>query len=274
MQVVLVAVNADGKHLVVGSGLQNAHACAASGRVNHVCALGFLRQCQLGALHRIVPSGRCCACHVGKNCHISILRFRTLCVATSKVADQRDVHAADEADSACLGRHRRSYTNKVRALLFSENYRAHVWCVDNHVDDLELCVWIVASHFFKRCCEREASHDDRVVAVLSKAAQRLLALCVGLKLYFVEGAASLIRPTLCASEGRFVERFVELAAKVENDRRISKCYARGKGQCSRRAKHFMHKGHKVSLPGLWLWRREHLAFPPKSRADFGRPMAR
>uniref|UniRef100_UPI004047598B hypothetical protein n=1 Tax=Yoonia sp. TaxID=2212373 RepID=UPI004047598B len=41
-------------------------------------------------------------------------------------------------------------------------------------------------------------------------------------------------------------------------------------QChySRRAKHFMHKGHKVSLPGLWLLRGVHLAFPPKAEPIF------
>ena len=48
------------------------------------------------------------------------------------------------------------------------------------------------------------------------AAERLLALRIGLKLDLGKGAAGLFGPTLGAVEGPFVERLVEFAAKIEN----------------------------------------------------------
>ena len=67
----------------------------------------------------------------------------------------------------------------------------------------------------------EAGDDDRVVPVLGEAAQRLLALGVGLELELVVLDAGLLLEALGALEGGLVERAVELAAEVEDHRRLA-----------------------------------------------------
>ena len=66
----------------------------------------------------------------------------------------------------------------------------------------------------------EAGDDDRVVAALGEAAQRLLALGVGLQLELAVLDPGLLLEALGALERGLVERAVELAAEVEDDRRI------------------------------------------------------
>jgi len=96
---------------------------------------------------------------------------------------------------------------------------AHVGQVQPvHINHSELGVWIVHGDLAKRVSESEACHDDWVCTRFSKAAQRLFALRVGLQFDFKElGAAIFFGPTRCATKGGFVERFVELAAKVKNN---------------------------------------------------------
>ena len=63
-----------------------------------------------------------------------------------------------------------------------EDHRAHVRLVDHHVDDGELGVGELRRHGLHRRAVGEAGDDDRVVALLGEAAQRLLALGVVLQL--------------------------------------------------------------------------------------------
>ena len=113
---------------------------------------------------------------------LRIDRLDALHIAAGEFADQRDVHAADEADLLGLRRHRGEHADEVGALLLLEHDRADVRLVDDHVDDGELVSGNSAATFSIAAAHREAGADDRVVAVLGELAQRLLALGVVLDL--------------------------------------------------------------------------------------------
>ena len=66
----------------------------------------------------------------------------------------------------------------------------------------------------------EADGDDRVEALAGEVAERLFALGVVLDLEVAIGDAGLLLELLGAVEGRLVERLVELAADVVDDRRL------------------------------------------------------
>ena len=124
-----------------------------------------------------------------------------------------------------------------------EDDRTHVWRINDHVDDRKLGVRIVSSHFGERSCPGEACHHDWIVACFGKAADRLLTLCVGLDLNLGIRAASFLCPTFGTIVGAFVEGFVELAAKVEEDGGVCRRSTGSECQRSRRAKEFLHKCH-------------------------------
>jgi hypothetical protein len=66
--------------------------------------------------------------------------FRALAVAAGEGADQRDVHAADEADLARLGGHGGGDADQVGAFLFLEQDRVHVLAGGVTVDQDEVHV--------------------------------------------------------------------------------------------------------------------------------------
>ena len=107
----------------------------------------------------------------------------------------------------------------------------HVRLLDHHVDDRELGVGEVGR-------DRRSGTSPKAKPVittglaprLGEAAQRLFALGVGLHLELLVGAAGLGLAPLGAVEGGLVERFVELAAEVEDDRRIGQRRACGQRQ--------------------------------------------
>ena len=111
-----------------------------------------------------------------------------------------------------------------------EDDRAHVRLLDHHVDDGEVGVGELRRHGLHRRAVGEAGDDDRVVAALGEAAQRLLALGVVLQLELLVGDAGLGLEALGALEGGLVERAVELAAEVEDDRRVGVLGLHGGGR--------------------------------------------
>ena len=92
--------------------------------------------------------------------------------------------------------------------------------VNDRVDDGELRVRILGRQLFQRRGPVEADNHDRVVAVTGEAAQRLLALGVVADFELAVFNAGFGLELFRAVEGCFVEGFVELAAEIENERRL------------------------------------------------------
>ena len=132
--------------------------------------------------------------------------------------------------------------------MFVEHDRFHVRLVHHHVDDGELGVGKVRRDLVQHVAEGEAGHHDGVRARFGQAAQRLFALGLVLHLQLLVGAAGLFRPTLGPVEGGLVERLVELAAQVEDDRRFRRGDARHQGECRSGPGEGFHKAHGCS-PG-------------------------
>ena len=127
VQVVLVAVDADRQLALVGRRLQHAQAGGAGRGVDHVGTLAELADGELAAARRVVPGrGRGAGVvhdHLGVRVHV----LDALLVAVGEVADQRDVHAADEADLAGLGGQRRRHADQEAALVLLEHHRLRRW---------------------------------------------------------------------------------------------------------------------------------------------------
>ncbi len=93
-----------------------------------------------------------------------------------EVADERDVHAADEADLAGLGRHGRGHADEERALVLLEDDRLHVGQVDHRIDDREIHLRVLGTHRFEWGRVLVADHDDDGGAAPHHAAHGLIAL--------------------------------------------------------------------------------------------------
>jgi hypothetical protein len=105
-----------------------------------------------------------------------------------------------------------------------------------------------AATLVERIGPGEAGHDDRVAAVLGEAAQRLLALrSVGdLELDIFDAGLGL--ELLGAVIGGLVERLVELAAQVEQQRRLVLREGRSGIASGQKAKNdFFHVIHTLSV---------------------------
>jgi len=100
--------------------------------------------------------------------------------------------------------------------MFVEDYRFHVGLIDHHIDDREFGVGKIRGDLCQHVAKGKAGHHDRVRSGFGQTAQRLFAHRLGGHFQFLVGAAGFRRPFLGAVEGGFVEGFVELAAKVEN----------------------------------------------------------
>ena len=118
--------------------------------------------------------------------------------------------------------------------MLGKDHRFHVWLINHHVDDGKLGVGKVGGHQVQHVAKSKASHDDRVGTGFSQTAKSLFALGFGLHFQLFIGAAGFFGPTLCAVKRRFVERFVELATKVEDDGGFGHHHARRQRQSSRR----------------------------------------
>jgi len=158
--------------------LQNASTGATSCVINNVSTTVDLGFCKLATLHRIVPSCTGGTGHVFKHFQIWVGCFCTLLIATSKSADQWNVHTTNEAHFTGFRSFSSQKTNKVGAFVLFEDHRANVWQINDHVDDSKLGVWEFRSHFLQCFRMGETDNDDRVVALLSEAAHRLLTLGV------------------------------------------------------------------------------------------------
>ena len=255
-EAVLVGVDADAELAGVGGGLQHALAGRAGGRVDDVGAAIDLRLGEFAALDRVVPGRRRRAGHVGDHLVLAVGGvFDALRVAALEGRDQRNVHAADEADLAGLRRLGRDHADQERSFLGLEHHRLHVRLVDHHVDDAEFGVREFVGDLVERGRPGEARHDDRRVAVLGELAQDLLALRLVLDFEIAEVDAGVLLELARAVEDALVEGLVELAAEVIDDRRldVGGPGRRGGGQAAAEKRGGQRRGLRanISLPPAW-----------------------
>src|SRR5690606_30391729 len=97
LQAVLVGIDADAELAGVGRRLEHADAGAAGRVVDDVRALVDLRAGDLAAAGRVVPRRRRVAGIVADDPDAFLRLDRALHVAAFELADQRNLHAADEA---------------------------------------------------------------------------------------------------------------------------------------------------------------------------------
>ncbi|CDX32277.1 conserved hypothetical protein [Mesorhizobium sp. SOD10] len=281
LQAVLVGIDADAELSGIRRRLQHADAGAAGSRVDHVRTLVDLRFGDLAALGRVVPGGRRVAGHVLDDLG-GAGRLGAADIAAFELADQRDVHAADEAHLLRLRRHRRQDADEVGAFILLEYQRADIGQVDGIVDDGEVEVGIFGRDLLQRVLPGKAGHDDRVTAVLGEAAQRLLALRSVGDLEFDIGDAGFLLELLGAVIGGLVEGFVELAAQiVENGRlHIRRESRKNHCGCGQKAKNdTFHVIHTLSVifpfapparPVLRrAWEARQEVFSPPARGQSG-----
>ncbi len=138
-------------------------------------------------------------------------------VAHLEFPDQRDVHAADEAQDAGLRRARRDQPDEIRPLVLLENERCHVREVDEAVDDREIDVRIILRDALHDRRLREADTDDQIVAAFREGAHRGLDRGRVARLDVPQDDRKVLRRALDAFPGGGVERAVVLASDVEDD---------------------------------------------------------
>jgi hypothetical protein len=163
--------------------------------------------------------------------------FRALAVAAGEGADQRDVHAADEADLARLGGHGGGDAGQVGAFLFLEQDRVHVLAGGVTVDQDEVHGRELGRDLLHRLGLREADGRDQVELLAREAAQHLLGLGIAAGLGFEYIDAGFFLEALSALGSRLVERLVELAAGVVDDAQLGRGSEGAAGDGQRRDRH-------------------------------------
>jgi hypothetical protein len=156
---------------------------------------------------------------------------RALGIAAAEGADDRHVHAADEADRTGLARHRRQDAGQERALLLLEAEGADVGRLDRAVDDGEADVGEGLGRRGHGGDLGEAHADDQRRPVVDQLAQDRLAVRFEGQLVLAEGGAGGAAIALGALQARLVEALVVLAADVEDDGRDEPGRCRILGPC-------------------------------------------
>src|SRR2546422_1170377 len=161
MDVVLVRVDADGEPTLVLGGLEDAEPGRARGGVDDVGAPIELAPGQLATTRRIVPGRRCRSRHVLEDLDLRVDVLRPFFIAEGESPDQRDVHAADEADLAGLRGQRGGHAHEERPLVLLEDDRLDVRQIHDGVDDGELEIRKFLGDFFHAAGLGKAdSRDD------------------------------------------------------------------------------------------------------------------
>ncbi len=143
-----------------------------------------------------------------------------LLVAAFELADQRNVHAADEADLAGLGRHAGEKADEVGTFFFLVDDRADVRLVDDGVNDDELGVREFSCNLLDGRGPGEGNGDNRVEAAACEVADSLLALGVAGRLEVAIGDTGFLLELFGAVKGCFVEGLIELPAGAVNECRL------------------------------------------------------
>src|SRR5581483_10132648 len=125
--------------------------------------------------------------------------------AARELANERDVHATDEADLAALRRHRGEKADQERALMLLEQHRLHVRKAHDAVDEGKADLREFLCDLLDRVRLVEADADDRVLTALSETAMRLLELRLVRDLEFGVALLGLLLEFLGADIDPFVE---------------------------------------------------------------------
>src|SRR5258705_5589932 len=216
MDVVLVRGGPDRQSSLVLGGLEHAEPGGAGRGKDDVGAPIELAPRELAPARRVVPGGRRRAGHVLEDFDLRVDVLRAFFVAEREAADQRDVHAADEADLAGLRCHRCGHADQERSLVLLEDDRRHVGQVDDGVHDREFHVRELLGDLLQAARLGEADADDDLGAPARHVAERLLALGLGGHLNLAIRDPGFLLESLRAVVRRLVERLVELAAHVEH----------------------------------------------------------
>ena len=158
--------------------------------------------------------------HVLKDVDVRIDVFRAFHVAQRELADERDVHPTDEADLAGLRRHGGRHADKEGALVLLED---HGTARSAGPTTMSIRVNLVSGNSCATVLDGrrlgEAHRHHHLRAAPRHVAQRLLA-HGGVRDFELAVLDAGVRLELFgAVEGGLVERFVELAAHVEDDGR-------------------------------------------------------
>ena len=219
---VLVAIDTNGQLATVFGSLVNPHAGATSSGKHHVSTLGKLGLGQLTATGWIAPSGAGSAGHVGENLCLGVGVFSALLVTALELANQRNIHAPDKTDFAGFAGHCSHGAYQKAAFMLLEHDRLDVRLLDHHVNDGELQFGELFGDFFDAGSLAKTDTNDGAGAPLGHAANGLLALRFVGHLKIQIRLAGFLFPLFHAAVGRFVKRFVKLAAHVIHDGRLGK----------------------------------------------------
>src|SRR6476469_7387513 len=113
----MIAVAADAELAGILGGLHHAESGGAGGVKHHVGAAAELALGEFGAFGRITPGGGGRAGHVLEHLGLRIYVMHALGVAEGELADERNVHAADETDLAGAGGERGRHAAEEGGLL-------------------------------------------------------------------------------------------------------------------------------------------------------------
>src|SRR5262245_56618347 len=162
LDVVLVRIHADRQAALVLGRLQRAEPGGPGRSVNDVGAAVELAASELAAARWIVPGGRRRPRHVLEDPDLGVDVPGSFLIAQSELADQGDVHPADEADLPGLRDHGRGHPHQEGSLVLLEDDGLDVGLTDHRVDDGELDAGKLPGHLLQAARLREADgHDDR-----------------------------------------------------------------------------------------------------------------
>ena len=218
MKIVLVGVAADTQLAGVLRRLHDPTTGIAGGVENNVGTATDLALGEFAAFRGIIPRGGRGAGHVLENLGLRIHELRAVGVALGKLTNQRNIHAADETHLARLRSERGGHATEKGRFLFAEVDRLDVRQIHGAVDDRELHVREFLSRGLDGGGLGEANGDDDLGAALRKAGHRLFALGGVGDLKLADLDAGFLFESDRTVTGRLIERLVELAAHVVNDR--------------------------------------------------------
>ena len=245
LQVVLVGIHTDGQLAFVLGSLIDTDPGATGGGIDHIGALGELGLGQFCTLGRVGEGCRGGAGHVLIDVDLRIDVLGALLIAALELADQRDVHAAHEADLAGLGGDGCQGTHQEGTFMLLEDEGLDVRLVDHHVDDGELGVRELGGDFLYCGTHVEADGDDGAVATAGQTTQALLALgfVLGFELLDLDAFVLVVDFDAVAEHG-FVEGLVEFACGVIDDGGLGGCLggqgSEGEGGHGGQLEHFSH----------------------------------
>ena len=194
---------------------------------DHVDALAVLAERHLLALAGIAERFRRHAGIRHEHFAVGTHMLDAGAIARLELVDQRDVHAADEADLLALADQRRQRTHQERALLLAELERDEVGrhrqriarAVGGHgvVDVGEADVRVLLRQRVDVVAEDEADADHQVEPLGGQQAQPGLAIGALARLDVAHPRAKVLRRPQAAQVRAVVERLVTATADIEDD---------------------------------------------------------